>query len=184
MRNFKLPSKSQINAVFNSFSRKERIVFAGLLTILLLSTIAILQSINESFMAQVPLRGGSVSLGVIGVPRFINPILANGEADLSLVSLIYSGLMRKNSDGKLIPDLAEKYEKSENGLVYNFTLKNNLYFQDGKPVTAKDVLFTINEIKNGIIESPHRINWESVGVEKIDEKTVRFTLKKPYPSFL
>jgi len=135
-------------------------------------------------MVQVPLRGGSVSLGVIGTPRFINPILANGEADLSLVSLIYSGLVRKNGNGKLIPDLAEKYEKSENGLIYTFTLKNNLYFQDGKPVTANDVLFTINEIKNGIIENPHKVRWESVDIEKIDERTVKFTLKRPYPSFL
>ncbi len=184
MRNFKLPSRVQINSAFHSFSKKERAVFTGLIVILLLSTILILQNINKSFMVQVPLRGGSVSLGVIGTPRFINPILANGEADLSLVSLIYSGLMRKNGNGKLIPDLAEKYEKSENGLIYTFTLKNNLYFQDGKPVTANDVLFTINEIKNGIIESPHKIHWESVDIEKIDERTVKFTLKRPYPSFL
>src|ERR1700686_1016497 len=145
MRNFKLPSKTQINSVFHSFSKNERIVFIGLLLGLLLSTILILESINKSFMVTVPLREGSISLGIVGVPRFINPVLANGEADLDLVSLIYSGLMRKGSDGGLIPDLASKYEISTSGLVYTFTLKNNLYFQDGNPITADDVIFTVNK---------------------------------------
>ncbi len=184
MRNFKLPSKTQINSVFHSFSRREKTVFVGLLLVLLISTISILQSINRSFMVQVPLKGGSVSEGIVGVPRFINPVLANSQADLDLVSLIYSGLTRKNNSGILIPDLAEKYENSENGLVYTFTLRDNLYFHDGKPLTADDVLFTINKVKDGVIESPHKIHWDGVNIEKIDQKTVKFTLKQPYASFL
>ena len=184
MRNFKLPSKKEMNFIFSSFSKKERIVFVGLLVTLLLSTILMLQNINKSFMVRAPLRGGSISLGIVGVPRFINPILANSEADLDLVSFIYSGLMRKSSNGTLIQDLAEKYEKSQNGLIYIFTLKDNLYFQDGKPVTANDILFTINKVKDRIIESPQKVNWDGVSVEKIDEKIVKFTLKQPYASFL
>ncbi len=184
MRNFKLPSKSQINLAFSSFSKKERAIFIVLLMVLLLSTISILQSINKYFMVQVPLRGGSISLGIVGVPRFINPILASSLTDQDLVSLIYSGLLRKSDKGALIPDLAEKYEKSENGLIYTFTLKNNLYFQDGKPVTADDVIFTVNKVKDSIIKSPSKVNWDGVNIEKIDEKTVKFTLKQPYASFL
>ena len=184
MFNFKLPSKKDINTIFYSFSKKEYMVFIGLLVVLLLSTILILESINKSFMVGVPLEGGSVSIGVVGVPRFINPILANSEADLDLVSLIYSGLMRKDGNNDLIPDLAEKYEMSKNGLTYTFILKDKIYFQDGKPVTAEDVLFTIDKIKDSVIKSPHRIDWEGVNVEKKDEKTIIFTLKQPYASFL
>ena len=184
MFNFKLPSKKDINTIFYSFSKKEYMVFVGLLVVLLLSTILILESINKSFMVGVPLEGGSVSIGVVGVPRFINPILANSEADLDLVSLIYSGLMRKDGNNDLIPDLAEKYEMSKNGLTYTFILKDKIYFQDGKPVTAEDVLFTIDKIKDSVIKSPHRIDWEGVNVEKKDEKTIIFTLKQPYASFL
>ena len=180
----KLPRKNEINSVFYSFSKKERIVFIGLLIVLLLSTISILETINKSFMVQIPLHGGSISEGIIGTPRFINPILANSLADQSLVSLIYSGLMRKNESGVLIPDLAEKYEISKNGLIYTFTLKDNLYFQDGKPITALDVLFTINKVKDSIIKSPQKVNWDGVNVEEIDEKTIRVTLKQSYASFL
>ena len=106
MRNFKLPSKKEINSVFTSFSKIEWGIFVGLVIVLLTSTILILQSINQSFMVTVPMRGGSVSLGVVGVPRFVNPILATSEADLNLVSLIYSGLMRKSNGGTMILDLA------------------------------------------------------------------------------
>src|SRR3989344_2073902 len=180
----KLPSKKEINSVFASFSKNERLIFAGLVVLLLFSTIAILESINKSFMTEVPRHGGAVSEGILGTPRFINPILANSPADRDLVVLIYSGLMRQNPDGTLIPDLAEKYEKSKDGLTYTFTLKNNLYFQDGEPVTADDVLFTINMAKDPIIKSPYKVNWDGVSAEKIDEKTVKFTLKQAYASFL
>jgi peptide/nickel transport system substrate-binding protein len=180
----KLPGKSEINVAFSTFSKKERMVFVGLVVALFLSTLAILQSINQSFMVSVPLRGGKISEGIVGTPRFINPILANSSVDQDLVALIYSGLMRKSPDGTLIPDLAEKYEISKNGLTYTFTLKDNLYFQDGKTVTADDVLFTINKAKDSIIKSPQKVNWDGVNVEKIDERTVQFTLKQPYASFL
>ncbi len=184
MRNFKLPSKKEINFAFASFSKTEWRVFMGLLTLLVLSTILILESINKYFMVTVPLRGSSLSIGIAGVPRFINPILANSEADLDLVSLIYSGLMRKSPKGILIPDLASKYEMSDNGLVYTFTLKDNLYFQNDKEVTADDVLFTINKVKDGILASPRKVDWEGVSIEKIDEKNIKFILKQPYASFL
>lgn len=180
----KLPQKSEINSVLSSFSKKEWLIFIILAAMLFLSTIAILQSINTSLMVKVPARGGSISEGIIGVPRFVNPVLANSPADRDLVSLIYSGLMRKNTDGNLIPDLAKKVEASKNGLSYIFTLKDELYFHDGKPVTADDVLFTIKTIKDSVIKNPQKGNWGSIGVQKIDEKTIKFTLKQAYGLFL
>lgn len=184
MRSFKLPTKDQINSVFATFSKKEWIFFAGLMITLLTSTLLILESVNKSLMVSVPLRGGSITEGIIGAPRFVNPVLANSPADLDLTSLIYSGLMRKNADGILIPDLAKNYEMSKDGLTYTFTLKDKIYFQDGKPVTADDVVFTINEVKDSIIQSPHQVDWNGVTVQKINDKTIQFTLKQPFASFL
>lgn len=184
LRNFKLPRKSEINIAFSSFSKKERYIFIILVIVLFISTLTILQTINESFMVRVPMHGGTISEGIIGTPRFINPILATSSADQDLVALIYSGLMRKSPNGGLIPDLAEKYDISKDGLTYTFTLKDKLYFQDGKTITADDVLFTINKAKDSIIKSPQKINWDGVNVEKIDERTIKFTLKQPYFSFL
>ncbi|MFA6177906.1 MAG: ABC transporter substrate-binding protein [Candidatus Paceibacterota bacterium] len=184
IRNFKLPKKDEINLIFNTFSKKERVIFIILFLTFLISTILILNSINKSLMVTIPLHGGTISEGIIGTPRFINPVLANSPVDLDLVSLIYSGLMRKNPDGTLSPDLAEKYEMSKDGLIYKFTLKDKIYFQDEEPVTVDDIIFTINEIKDPVIKSPRKVNFDGVNAIKIDDKTIEFSLKKPYPSFL
>jgi peptide/nickel transport system substrate-binding protein len=180
----KLPEVSKINAALFSFSKKERLIFSGLVVVLILSTILILNTINRHFMVTMPMYGGSITEGIIGTPRFINPVLANSIADQDLVSLIYSGLMRKNSDGDLVPDLAEKYDISNDGLTYTFTLKDDIYFHDDEPVTVDDIIFTIETVKDSIIKSPHKANWDGIAVSKIDEKTVEFSLKQPYASFL
>lgn len=180
----KLPSKTEIKSVFSSFSKKEWRIFISLIIILFVSTIIILEKINTSFMVEIPIEGGSISEGIVGTPRFVNPVLALSDADQDLVALVYSGLMRKSSNNALIPDLAEKYEVSKDGLTYTFILKDKIYFQDGEPVTTDDIIFTINEVKDPIIKSPKKGNWDGVNVEKIDEKTIKFTLKQPYASFL
>ena len=181
---FKLPKTDEVERAISAFSKKERYVFIGLALVLVISTLAILENINKSFMVSVPMRGGSLSEGIVGTPRFINPILAVSDADRDLTALIYSGLMRKTLDGSLAPDLAEKYNVSADGLTYTFTLKNNIYFQDGKPVTADDVVFTINSVKDPIIKSPLEGSWGGISVAKIDDKTIQFTLKQTYASFL
>ena len=182
--NFLLPLKNKIRLAIASFSKRERIVFMFFLFTLILSAIVLLESVNKSFMISVPMQGDTLTEGIIGSPRFVNPILAYSSTDNDLVSIIYSGLMRKNNDGTLSPDLAEEYNISKDGLTYTFTLKNKIYFQDGKQILIDDVIFTINKIKDPTIKSPKKINWDGVSVEKIDDKTVKFTLKQPYASFL
>ncbi len=184
LSNFNLPKKSEIKSALFLFSKKEWYVFTSLLIILLITTLIILQNINKTFLVQVPISGGKISEGIIGTPRFVNPILALSDADKDLVSLIYSGLMRKNSDGTLIPDLAQSYEVSDDGLNYTFTLKEKLFFHDGKTLTADDIVFTINSVKDPVLKSSKKGNWDGVVVQKIDEKTVQFNLKQPYTTFL
>ena len=184
IRNSKLPSKGEIGTAISSFSKKEQVVFVGLCLILIITTIVILQNINQMFMTEVPMAGGSISEGIVGTPRFINPVLASSDADRDLTSLIYSGLMRKSPDGSIIPDLAESYSISKDGLSYTFVLKNKIYFHNGQPVAADDVIFTIKKVKDPIIKSPHKGNWDGVTVEKKDDKTLIFALKQPYALFL
>jgi len=184
IRNFKLPKKEEINSALATFSKKEWIVFGVLFLALFISTISLVQSINKSLMVSIPLRGGSVSIGIVGTPRFINPILATSPVDQDLVAIIYSGLMRKNGDGTITPDLAEKYEVDKNGLVYTFTLKDKIFFHDGETITADDIIFTVSKVKDSIIKSPRKVDWDGITAEKIDDKTIEFTLKQPYSSFL
>ncbi len=173
-----------MNGALASFSKREWTFFIIFFATLCVSTLLLLNTINQFFMVDTPARGGSISEGMVGTPRFVNPILATSLADQSVTTLVYSGLMRKNSEGVLVPDLAEKYEISEDGHMYTFTLKDNLKFHDGEPLTTSDILFTINKAKDPIIKSAQKPNWDTVTVELIDDKNIAFTLKQTGASFL
>lgn len=177
------PSRTELKNVIQSFSKKERIVFYSLIFILTGSLLGMLFSINRAFLVTVPREGGTIVEGVLGTPRFVNPVLALSDTDRDLSTLIYSGLMRKTDTGEFIPDLAEKYEISADGLTYTFTLRD-ASFQDGSPLTANDVLYTINTIKDPLIKSPKKANWDGVSISSPDEHTVVFTLKQKYATFL
>ncbi|KKT20982.1 MAG: hypothetical protein UW05_C0021G0007 [Candidatus Giovannonibacteria bacterium GW2011_GWC2_43_8] len=155
-----------------------------LVLIALVSFLGILTELNKKYGVETPAFGGTLREGILGNPRFINPLLAQSDADRDMVSLVYTGLMRYDKNGEPQPALAEKYEVSENGLAYTVTLKNKLYWSDGKKLNADDILFTISLAKNPLAQSPKRANWEGVGAEKVDDLTIRFRLKKAYAPFL
>jgi len=179
-----LPFGDKLLSVIRSFGVTEKIFFYTFFGILIFSVLSLLYNVSESFMVDVPAYGGTLTEGILGNPRFINPILANGDASFDLSTLIYSGLMKRNSDGNLIPDLAESYEISADGLTYTFTLKPNLTFHDGEKVTADDVIFTIVSAQDPGLKSPRRPNWEGVMVEKINDLTLKISLKTAYAPFL
>ena len=164
--------------------RREKLAFFLLLAIFLSSLFYTLWLINQRYLIEIPARGGSVAEGILGTPRFINPLLAISDVDRDLSALIYSGLMRPDGKGGLELDLAEKYETSKDGLTYTFTLKPKLRWQDGYPITADDIIFTVRQAQDPLVKSPRRASWEGVEVEKVDERTVKFKLQKPYAPFL
>ena len=159
-------------------------VFVALSAVILVGLLALLYKADKSFAVEIPTQGGILKEGIVGTPRFINPILAISDTDRDLTTLIYSGLMRVSENSQLAPDLAESYEISNDGLCYTFNLKPNLEWSDGQPLNADDVVFTIDLIKNNQTKSPKRASWEGVSVEKLDEKKVQFCLQKIYAPFL
>lgn len=137
-----------------------------------------------SFGRQVPARGGTLTEGVIGYPGFINPLLSitNSGKDLSL--LTYSGLTRVDTQGNIVPDLAESYTVSEDGKTYTFILRKDIVFHDNKPITTEDILFTIEKAKDPKVKSSVASNWRGVEVKIVDAHTIQFILKTPYAPFI
>jgi peptide/nickel transport system substrate-binding protein len=183
-KSYYIPGENLITETVKSFSLGEKVLFGLFAVILAISSLGLLLRVNRSLMVEVPSQGGSLVEGVVGFPRFINPLIAISDADKDLASVIYSGLMKVNEKGELISDLAEKYEISDDGKTYTFTLKDNLEFHDGEPVTSADILFTIKSVQNELLKSPKRPNWIGVEAESIDERTIVFHLKQPYAPFL
>ncbi len=185
---FSFPFEGRFSLVLKAFSHREKQVFFTAMGVLVGTTIVLLMAVNSSFTVKVPSRGGTIVEGVLNTPARINPLLATSEvgtdADRDISALVYSGLLRANGDSGFIPDLAESYEVSPDGLVYTFALKPKLKWHDGKKITASDVVFTIKTAQDSRMKSPKRASWEGVDVLMVDEMTVRFTLKKPYAPFL
>ncbi len=179
-----LPGQEKLEKIMSSFSSSERFLFWFLIVVISFSSIFFLSKINSEFTIEVPRSGGKITEGVVGSPRFINPLLARSKADKGLVSLVYSGLTKMDPNKGIVPDLAKSWSVSEDKLTYTFKIKEGASFHDEKEVTADDVIFTINKTKSAALESPKRANWDGIKVEKIDNKTVAFTLKQEYSPFI
>lgn len=177
------PRESDIPRIVRGLSLQERIMFWGLFWLALTSVLGILARVNGSVSSIVPVHGGAISEGIVGNPRFVNPLLAVSEADKDLTALLYSGLLRVGESGELVPDLAESYSVSSDGLTYVFTLRPNLRWHDGAPITADDIVFTVKKITDPVVKSSRRASWEGVRVEKLDDRTVEFSLQQPYSPF-
>ncbi|MDE2188446.1 MAG: peptide ABC transporter substrate-binding protein, partial [Patescibacteria group bacterium] len=183
-REFRLKGGEKLLDIFRSFSATEKIVFLFFTTIALVTALILAYTATQYFLITVPRNGGTLTEGEIGVPRTINPVLASTDTDKDLTKLIYSGLLRQNISGKLVPNLAESYSVSSDGLVYDFILKKNLHFDDGTPITTDDVIFTISKIQDLAIKSPERAAWSDVTVKKVSQTELQFILKQPYQTFL
>ncbi|MFO0718444.1 MAG: ABC transporter substrate-binding protein [Candidatus Paceibacterota bacterium] len=180
----RVPFSKKILTPIKTFSVLERSIFFVFFGLFILSGLSIIWNINEHFLVDVPNRGGTLTEGIVGSPRFINPLLSISDADEDLTSLIYSGLLKATPSGELIDDLSKEHHISDDGLEYSFTLKDNIYFHDGEPVTASDVEFTVKKAQDSQLRSPKRINWDGITVKKIDDKNIKFILKQPYSPFI
>lgn len=140
--------------------------------------------LNNALLVEVPTHGGSYSEGLIGAPRFINPVLAVSDADHDVSAVVFSGLLRATPEGTYVPDLAEKYTISPDGKTYTFTLRPTATFHDDKPVMADDIVFTIAKTQDSALKSPERPNWNGVQVQKVSDRVVSFTLKQAYAPFI
>lgn len=162
-----------------------RFVAGWLLLCLLLigGLIAQLLNLNNHYQSLQPVPGGSFSEGIVGQFTNANPIFATSETDSVVSHLLFSGLLKYDTKNQLVGDLASDYNVDDKGLVYTVHLKPNLVWQDGKPITADDVVFTYQAIQNPDAQSPLAANWQNIVVAKKDARTVTFTLPNPLSSF-
>jgi peptide/nickel transport system substrate-binding protein len=134
------------------------------------------------------------------VPQYVDSILSEpktfnysqSKESPNVFSLIYEGLITENGlTGEIEPALAESWEISPDNLKIVFTLRPNLKWSDGEPLTVEDVVFTYQEIYlNDAIPTDIR-DVLKVGkslslpqVSKVDERRVAFSIPEPFAPFL
>lgn len=161
-----------LRIIFNKLSKKERIVAVFFLIILLTGVSGSVVFFVDNKTTLAPRSGGSWTEGVSGQPTIINPVFSAAEADQAISSLVYGYFER------LIENTV-----SDDPSLYTVTLKENLFWSDGKPLTSDDVIFTIQSIQNPEMRSPLFKNWQGIVVERVSELQMRFILPSPYVFF-
>lgn len=116
-------------------------------------------------------------------PENLNPISSAEYASTLVQEYVLEGLLMHNSETyEWEPQLAENYEISKDGMTFTFYLRKNTKFSDGKPVTAEDVKFSIDCVKDPAFKASARMPYfEDVeSVVAVDPTTVKIKMKKKY----
>ena len=143
--------------------------------------------------------GSTFTLNIVTEPSSIDPQITTDIPGGTVDELILEGLLRKDKTGKSVAGIAEKWEKSKDGLVWTFHLRDGVKWSNGDPVTANDfkagwirglnpdtagsnasMLFVI---KNGEKYNAKKVSENEVGIKVIDDKTLQVTLESPIPYF-
>ncbi len=137
-----------------------------------------------------PVKGGVYTEALVGSIMRINPLLSySNPPDRDLNRLIFSGILRFDGNGAPQPDLAETWGVSQDGTLYNITLKEKAVWHDGQPLTADDVIFTVDLLRKGSDIVPVDVQdfWKEVEVVRLDDRVLQFRLPEafaPFPDYL
>ena len=170
-------------------NRTDRAVIAGLVLILAFAAIAIG---GPALAPHGPTTSASPTLsppepyreGALGRPVSVSPLGARSQADRDLVALVFEGLVRLDSEGRPEPALARSWSPDARGAAWTFELRPDALWQDGQPVTADDVVFTVDTLRDPDYHGPGSGSWLGISATALDARTVRFDLNDPFAGFL
>ena len=129
--------------------------------------------------------GGNLNYGEYGRPATLDPITSNEMISLRITELLFNGLVGINEKQEIVPELAEKWEASKDGRTFTFFLRKDVTWhakagEAARPFTADDVVFTYQVMMHPKTITPLKVRYEFIdAAEKVDDSTVRFTLKRP-----
>jgi peptide/nickel transport system substrate-binding protein len=106
--------------------------------------------------------GGTIIIGHSTEPESINPILTTSTISANIIDLVFSRLVRYYSKEMVVPEVAEHWETSDDGLVWTFYLRDDVSFHDGYPLNAHDVAFTYRAICDPRNNSPYASRYSTV----------------------
>lgn len=138
---------------------------------------------QQSYLTTAAAGGGTYAEATLGPIDTLNPLYASSSAEVGASRLLFSSLYNYDKTGHLSGDLAQNISVNTEGTVYTVKIRSDARWHDGTQLTAKDVAFTINLIKNPQARSPLRVNWKDISVSAPDDTTVQFMLPATYAAF-
>lgn len=138
---------------------------------------------QRGFIDEARASGGLYVEGIVGPLNTLNPVYATTGADASAARLVFSALYDYDAGSGLRQDIATGMQISPDGRVYTVTIRDDVKWHDGASLSAADVAFTIDTIKNVAVRSPLRVNWVDVDAKAPNPTTLVFTLPATYAAF-
>lgn len=163
--------------------RRHLIAWLSLLIVLIGLNVAQVMFDQSYVRVEQPMQNSAYGEGVLGPLNNLNPLFANTDAEISASKLIFSGLLSYDKAGRLQGDIAQSYEISPNGKTYTVNLKPNIKWHDGKSLTANDVVYTVNTMKDPKTGSRQYSSWQNIDVVATSPQQVVFTLPTSYAPF-
>lgn len=181
----KIPNLKQLKYVKRFLSTKELWAIRVLVLVIIVNLGVLgFNFYNQNFQV-VPTQGGKYTEGVIGSPQYINPLYASvSDVDKDIANLVFSSLFEFNDKKGLVKDLVSEYSVSEDEKTYTLKIRDDAHWHHGKKLTAHDVVFTFNTIKNSEYDSPLRSRFIGVQAEQLGEYSLKFVLDTKKPRFL
>ena len=136
-----------------------------------------------SYMTAASRSGGVYVEGVLGRVGTVNPLFYTTDAEASAARLMFSSLYNYDKTGVLQQDIATSMSIDKTQKVYTVTLRDDVKWHDGEKLTADDVVYTINLIKNPATRSVFHSSWLDIAVSAPNPTTVVFTLPAVYAAF-
>lgn len=157
------------------------------ITLVIVGVLLVTQEPGQQIFLPQPASGGVYSEALVGSISRLNPLLEQNNApDRDVNRLLFSSLFRFDSRGLPVPDLADSWGVSQDGTIYNISIRENTFWHDGQPVTSEDVLFTIEMIKDDSSFFPPDVRelWKNVEIRQLNERTLQFLLPEPFAPFM
>lgn len=145
------------------------------------------RSLSAAPARQEPKQGGTLTVGFNSsqIVTLDPALLAQGVVAGSILPNIHSSLVQFDEQLGIIPDLAESWEVTPDGLSYTFKLRSGLTFHNGDTLTSADFLYTYQRTTNAELASPHANKLAKItDFSTPDELTVTLTLSDPFAPFL
>lgn len=181
----RLPSAKHLRYLPEVLSAREQLLIRWVTGFVIVCLAVLGVRLYQRHIAFTPISGGTYTEVLVGAPQHVNPILAQGnDVDRDLTALTYASLFRVGPDQKLVPDLVERQEIAQDQKTYTLTLKEDVRWHDGEPLTAHDVVFTIGRIQDPAFKSPLLRTLAGVKAELVDDRTVKLALNEPFAPFL
>lgn len=138
---------------------------------------------SDAYETDAFVAGGDYSEATLGKVNSMNPLYATTSSERVLSKLLFANLFSPDISGHQKGELAKSAVMDETGKIWTVTLRDNLLWSDGEPITADDIIFTVGLISNSSAKTTIPSDFSRVKLEKVDDKTVKFILPSVYLEF-